>query len=188
MMMPTLTLSRQQKLTKKVRAELRASHAGETGAVWIYRGILAANLVRRDPELRQFAKAHLATERQHLALFEERLNWFRGSYLLLLWIMAGFITGALPGLLGRDWVYYTIFQVESFVEAHYDDQIRQLDVHHHPEHRDIETLFRHCQAEEIHHKNEALSAMRTPPGNWLKGWGRLVKAGSTLAVYFAKRV
>ena len=42
--------------------ELRTDHAGETGAVWIYRGVLA---VSRDPALRAFAQRHLATERRH---------------------------------------------------------------------------------------------------------------------------
>ncbi|MEM7610905.1 MAG: demethoxyubiquinone hydroxylase family protein [Pseudomonadota bacterium] len=50
--------------------ELRSDHAGETGAVWIYRGLLAAS---RNPELRAFAEEHFEAERQHLAFFESWL-------------------------------------------------------------------------------------------------------------------
>ena len=39
-------------------AELRSNHAGELGAVMIYRGILAGST---DPVLRAFAEEHLAT-------------------------------------------------------------------------------------------------------------------------------
>ena len=48
-------------------ADLRTDHAGETGAVMIYRGILAST---RDPILKSFAQGHLATEAAHLAAIE----------------------------------------------------------------------------------------------------------------------
>ena len=48
--------------------ELRTDHAGETGAVWIYRGVLA---ITRDAALRGFAQRHLATEQEHLRLICE---------------------------------------------------------------------------------------------------------------------
>ena len=51
-------------ITPELGAELRSDHAGETGAVAIYRGILA---ITRNPELRTFAEHHLATE-QDLSL------------------------------------------------------------------------------------------------------------------------
>jgi len=42
--------------------DLRSDHAGETGAVAIYLGILA---VSPDPAVRHCALTHLATEREH---------------------------------------------------------------------------------------------------------------------------
>lgn len=51
-------------------SDLRTDHAGETGAVMIYRGILA---VTRGPALRRFAKDHLAIEANHLAVTEPLL-------------------------------------------------------------------------------------------------------------------
>ena len=49
----------------------RSNHAGETGAVYIYKGILT---VSRDPEIRNFSLEHLNTESQHLKLIEEVLK------------------------------------------------------------------------------------------------------------------
>lgn len=51
-------------LPKWVFADLRTDHAGEVGAICIYRGVLQ---FARDPALRAFAQHHLATEQKHLA-------------------------------------------------------------------------------------------------------------------------
>ena len=55
---------------KWLERELRSDHAGETGAVSIYRGVLA---VSKDVVVRDFARRHLETEAVHLALMEEIL-------------------------------------------------------------------------------------------------------------------
>ena len=47
--------------------DLRSDHAGEAGAVAIYRGILA---VSRCPQVREFAQRHMQTEQRHLATVE----------------------------------------------------------------------------------------------------------------------
>ena len=49
----------------------RSNHAGETGAVFIYKGILT---VSKDPEVRDFSHKHLTTESQHLELIEKVLE------------------------------------------------------------------------------------------------------------------
>lgn len=53
------------KLPAWVFADLRTDHAGEVGAVCIYKGVLK---FARDPILRAFAEHHLATEQKHLRL------------------------------------------------------------------------------------------------------------------------
>ena len=66
-------------------SDLRSDHAGETGAVAIYRGILA---VSRDPAIVAFAQCHLTTELEHLALMNQLLPRKQRSKLLFLWKMA----------------------------------------------------------------------------------------------------
>lgn len=63
-------------------ADLRTNHAGESGAVMIYGGILA---VTRDVGVRHFAQEHLATEARHLAQIEPLLALRQRSRLLPLW-------------------------------------------------------------------------------------------------------
>jgi demethoxyubiquinone hydroxylase (CLK1/Coq7/Cat5 family) len=103
--------------------ELRSDHAGETGAVWIYRGILK---VTRDPGVQHFAQTHLQTEREHLAFFERWLPRECNSLLLPLWRASGFLLGAFCALFGPRFVFVTIEAVERFVVAHSQQQIDSL--------------------------------------------------------------
>ena len=65
------SLKQASALPPYLAGEMRSNHAGETGAVWIYKGILALSV---DGEIRSFAEHHLATEQEHLAFFEDWLS------------------------------------------------------------------------------------------------------------------
>ena len=65
--MNTASLQCASTLPAHLAGEMRSNHAGETGAVWIYKGVLA---ISRDAEIRAFAEHHLATEEIHLGFFE----------------------------------------------------------------------------------------------------------------------
>ena len=167
-------------------AELRASHAGETGAVGIYRGILLVNRFKRDAEIDTFAKHHLATEKDHLIQFENLIHRFRGSALLILWMFAGFMMGVMSMLLGKNWVYYTIYKVESFVDVHYRQQIDALSKLEFLEKDEIISMMKMCNLDEQSHRDEALNGMTNKPGLAMRIWGNLVGTGSQYAVAVAK--
>jgi demethoxyubiquinone hydroxylase (CLK1/Coq7/Cat5 family) len=164
-------------------SELRSDHAGETGAVWIYRGILA---VTRDAKLREFAHRHLATEQRHLELIAARLPVLRRSVLLPAWRVAGFVTGALPALFGPRAVFSTIGAVETFVDRHYRQQVDQLAGD--SDHAELRALLITCQADECEHRDEALARAEGPPGGIMRRWCAVVGAGSALAVALARRL
>ena len=164
-------------------AELRSDHAGETGAVAIYRGILA---VTRDNELRAFSEAHLATEQSHLDLLGDVLPKSFQSRLLPFWRIAGFLTGAVPALFGSKAVYATIDAVETFVDHHYAAQIERLTRECiYPE---LRALLERCRFDEIEHRDEARDALTHRPGFGLSAWCRLVERGSNAAVSLARRI
>ncbi len=164
-------------------ADLRSDHAGETGAVAIYLGILA---VSRDPRIRQFATAHLATEREHLARLSALLPSGQRSALLPLWRLAGWLTGLLPALCGPRAVYATIDAVETFVDRHYEEQIRKLPAH--GPGGALRALLISCQADEVEHRDEARAAGAPAAGRLTRAWQWLVGSGSALAVAAARRV
>jgi 3-demethoxyubiquinol 3-hydroxylase len=177
-------------------AELRSDHAGETGAVWIYRGILAATwvvtlAVRRDPALRAFARRHLATEQEHLRLITPLLPWPQRSRLLVPWRLAGFVTGALPALAGPRAVYATIAAVETFVDHHYQQQLDRIDAlpsEQQAAAQPLRALLARCQADECEHRDEAANLQGATAGPLLRGWCAVVGAGSRLAVALARRL
>ncbi len=163
--------------------DIRSDHAGETGAVAIYLGILS---VSRDPHLRHFAWAHLATEREHLARLGELLPPGERSALLPLWRVAGWLTGFLPALIGPRAVYATIDAVETFVDHHYEEQVRKLPAH--GPGGALRALLMACQADEVLHRDEARAAPAATAGKLTRAWQRMVGTGSALAVAAARRV
>jgi len=167
--------------------EIRSDQAGETGAVWIYLGILA---VTRDAQVRAFAQQHLQTERKHLVAMNALLPIFRRSKLLVFWRIAGFMTGAIPSLFGTRAVFATIEAVERFVEQHYQSQILQLRAM--PDQAALHALLIDCQTDEREHRLDAMARgaqgtnlpVGLPPP--IQMWCRLVGSGSAFAVRLAR--
>ncbi|NQW93955.1 MAG: demethoxyubiquinone hydroxylase family protein [Polaromonas sp.] len=171
------------RVAKALAGDLRSDQAGETGAVWIYRGLLA---VSTDAGVREFAQRHLKTEQDHLGKINAVLQWPQRSRLLPAWRVAGFATGALPALFGPRAVYATIAAVETFVDQHYQHQIDKLQ--HQPEHAELLALLRQCQQDECEHRDEALALQAQPPSWLLRVWCKLVGSGSSAAVELARRI
>lgn len=166
-----------------LRQELRSDHAGEVGAVMIYRGVLA---ISRDRKVRQFAEAHLRTEEQHLQLMEDIVPVTGRTRLLPVWRLMGWLTGALPALFGPRAVFATIEAVETFVDHHYEQQILRLD----PQgaHSALRQILVDCQADEVSHRDEAAELAASARGPLLRLWCTIVGAGSAAAVVAAKRI
>ena len=171
-------------LPASVLADLRTDHAGETGAVFIYLGILHFT---RNQALRVFAEHHLATEQSHLRHIESWLPKAQYSYLLPLWRLAGFLTGALPALVGPRAVYVTIQAVETFVNQHYDDQVRTLESK--PALVKLRQVLLECQNDEVAHRDQAAAALgQEKIGLLLRFWSVLVGAGSQAAVAVCRHI
>ena len=173
-------------LSVYLERELRSDHAGETGAVAIYKGIAAVATWRGDDELLNFALQHGATEAEHLRLIEAWFPPARHSRLLGPWRIARWLTGALPALFGRRAVYATVAAVETFVDQHYQQQIDHLQCHGGPD--GLLALLLRCQSDERHHRDEAAGLAGTRVSWLLRAWCRVVGSGSAAAVVLARRV
>ncbi len=169
--------------------ELRTDHAGETGAVMIYRGILA---VSRDAEVRAFANHHLATEQEHLSLLEALDPPVLRSRLLPLWRLSGWLTGAVPALFGPRAVFATIKAVETFVDQHYADQLAMIDridpSRAQPQLAALRHMLVRCQQDEVAHRDDAAARLSKPPGRLLRLWTSIVDIGSHQAVKVCRYV
>jgi demethoxyubiquinone hydroxylase (CLK1/Coq7/Cat5 family) len=146
------------RLSLRMERELRADHAGETGAVCIYCGIAAVAAWRGDAELLAFARRHGETGDEHLRVVEQWLPPARRSRLLGPWRLAGWLTGALPALAGPCAEHATIGAMEGFLYRQYQQQIDHLRRHGGqgcP--KGMLSLLQRCQAEERHHRAEGLA-------------------------------
>lgn len=169
-------------LNKELLDDLRSDHAGEVGAVWIYKGILT---VSKDPKVRDFAMRHINTEREHLNKINSVFPKVEQSKLVPIWKIAGFLTGALPSLVNSKSVYATIEAVETFVDKHYQEQIEKLKDK--PDNSDLLNILKECQEDECEHRDEAASQYDDSSNSIpLNIWCMLVGKGSSLAVKMAK--
>ncbi len=154
----SFTPTQKAELPVWLRQDMRSNHAGETGAVYIYRGILS---VSKDEQVRTFAQEHLATEETHLEL----------------------ISNELP-VCHHNAVYATIDAVETFVGEHYLEQIDRLKAE--ASYPELRTLLGKCRDDEIDHRDEARDAQSVGRNPFLRGWCWLVGAGSKYAVMLAR--
>ena len=154
----------------------RTNHAGETGAVFIYKGILT---ISKNKDIISFSKRHLETESEHLKIITEILPEKHHSKLVFLWKILGFITGFFPALCGDKFVYATIYAVESFVEEHYQDQINLISKD--KKYEKIKHLIKKLMDDEVDHKNEAHEKFKNL-NFFQRFWSTIVRKGSSFAV------
>ena len=116
-------------LAARLAEILRVDHAGELGAVHIYRGqraVLgeAAGKARIAGQLAEM-EAH---EAEHLARFDRLLTErrVRPTAMAPIWRLAGFALGAGTALLGDKAAHACTEAVETVIEEHYAGQIAEL--------------------------------------------------------------
>lgn len=164
-------------------ADLRSDHAGETGAVAVYKGMLWAS---RDAKVRELAMHHIHTEQQHLESMNALLPPRKQSWLLPLWKVAGFVAGALPALAGSKAVFATVVAIETFVVQHYQQQINKLATR--PDDAPLRQLLMECQQDEREHLEEGHLRQLEPQGWAVRVWCQAIHAGSHVGVWLAKRL
>ena len=147
---------------------LRSDHAGELGAVNIYKGIL---WYTRDPAVVAFANCHLEVESKHLASVESILIPKNRSILSPLWVIAGRVLGLMAVVGGKNFLFSTIASVEEFVVEHYERQIPFFS-------GTVQELLREMMVDENTHREDA--AHRSSRRYML--WDCLVKKACSLAV------
>lgn len=149
---------------RRLREILRVDHAGELGAVHIYRGQRAvferaagrAGITERLAEMQQH-------EAEHLAAFDRMLTEKRVRPTLLapLWRAGGFAMGAATALMGERAAHACTEAVESVIEKHYADQVEEVQGRE-PE---LAADLARFRDEELAHRDEAVEGgAREAPG------------------------
>jgi 3-demethoxyubiquinol 3-hydroxylase len=113
--------------SRRLAEILRVDHAGELGAVYIYRGQRAVLDARGGALPEQLAHME-AQEAVHLAAFDRLLpeRGVRPTLFSPLWRVAGFALGAATALIGETAAHACTEAVETVIEGHYAGQIAEL--------------------------------------------------------------
>lgn len=109
---------------------LRVDHAGEHGAVEIYRGQRAVfGALPHKAELAETLRVMEEGEAEHLTTFNRMLaeRRVRPTLLSPLWSIAGFGLGAVTALMGEKAAMACTAAVEEVIEEHYARQAETLD-------------------------------------------------------------
>jgi ubiquinone biosynthesis monooxygenase Coq7 len=165
---------------------LRVDHAGELGAVHIYRGQRAV-LGQAKGQARiagQLAEME-AQEAEHLARFDRLLTdrRVRPTALAPVWRLAGFALGAGTALLGDKAAHACTEAVETVIEAHYAGQIEEL-AERDPE---LAAELSRFREEELAHRDLAVEeGAREAPGYGLLA--AVVRTGCRAAIKLSEKL
>ncbi len=165
---------------------LRVDHAGELGAVHIYRGQRAvlAEAPGRERIAGQLAELE-AHEAEHLARFDRLLTEqrVRPTALAPLWRMAGFALGAGTALLGEKAAHACTEAVETVIEQHYAGQIAEIGEREPA----LAAELARFRDEELAHRDLALEeGAREAPGYGLLS--AVIRTGCRAAIKISEKI
>ena len=166
-------------------AMLRVDHAGELGAVHIYRGQRAVMAAGGRSGMAETLAEMQAHEAAHLARLDTLLNENRVRPTLLapMWRFAGFALGAATALIGESAAHACTEAVEEVIEAHYGGQIAELESRE-PALAGELAAFREDEAA---HRQAAIAAgARAAPAHGLLT--AVIRAGCRAAIKISERL
>ena len=166
---------------------IRVDHAGECGAVQIYKGQLA---VLGDSPLKDTLKQMLAHEEAHREKFENliRQRHVRPTVFSPIWHVGAYAIGALTALMGQKAALACTVAVEEVIDEHYEKQKIALAWDHpdgHGDHDLMQTIVQ-CQADEVMHKTIALE-LGAEQAIGYKALTTFIKGVSKSAIWLSKR-
>jgi 3-demethoxyubiquinol 3-hydroxylase len=171
---------------KRMAEILRVDHAGELGAVHIYRGQRAVLDAARGKERAAGQLAEMeGHEADHLSRFDTLLNerQVRPTLLAPVWRAAGFALGAGTALLGERAAHACTEAVETVIEEHYAGQIAELATRD----PDLAAELTQFRDDELAHKDIAVSeGARDAPGYGLLS--AVIRAGCRAAIKISEKV
>jgi ubiquinone biosynthesis monooxygenase Coq7 len=173
-------------LSARLAEILRVDHAGELGAVAIYRGQRAVLGEARGQERVAGQLGEMETqEAEHLARFDKLITErrVRPTALAPVWRLAGFALGAGTALLGEKAVHACTEAVETVIEQHYASQIDELAALE----PDLAAELSKFRDEELAHRDQAVEdGAREAPGYRLLS--AVIGAGCRAAIKISEKV
>jgi ubiquinone biosynthesis monooxygenase Coq7 len=171
---------------KRMEEMIRVDHAGEFGAVQIYRGQRAVfdAIPGKSHIAAQIAEME-AGEQEHLRSFDALVmqRGVRPTLMAPLWRLAGFGLGAATALMGEKAAYACTEAVEEVIEEHYSAQSRALG----EDEAEFKGMIDKFRADEVAHKDLAIEeGAREAPGYGLLS--AAIKFGCRTAIRISEKI
>jgi ubiquinone biosynthesis monooxygenase Coq7 len=171
---------------RRLHEMIRVDHAGEFGAVQIYRGQLAVfrNQSGKDRVADLIADME-AGEKTHLETFDRLIleRGVRPTAMAPVWRLMGFGLGAATALMGEKAAHACTVAVEEAIEEHYAAQARALDGVDH----ELKGIVEKFRADELEHRDTAIvEGARNAPGFGLLSGA--IKLGCKIAIRVSEKI
>jgi ubiquinone biosynthesis monooxygenase Coq7 len=165
-----------------IASMVRVDQAGEYGATTIYAGQLA--VLGTHKAARAISRMAFQ-EARHLRTFDEMMveRGVRPTLLQPVWSVAGRTLGAVTALMGPSAAMACTAAVETEIDKHYAEQIRQLAT----DEPDLAATIREFQAEELEHRDTAIAAGAEDTFGY-PVLSALIRAGCRFAISISKRI
>ncbi len=174
------------KTNPRIAEMLRVDHAGEYGAVAIYRGQQA--VFKRNAKTREIAEqlAEMeAEEQKHLDAFDKLLieRNVRPTAMTPIWNVAGYGLGVVTALMGEKAAHACTEAVENVIEQHYGAQAEEVK----NEEPELAATFAEFREDELHHRDTAVEqGAHEAPGYGILS--RLITAGCHAAIKITEKI
>ena len=174
------------KTNPRIAEMLRVDHAGEYGAVAIYRGQQA--VFKRNAKTREIAEqlAEMeAEEQKHLDAFDKLLveRNVRPTAMTPLWNVAGYGLGVVTALMGEKAAHACTEAVENVIEQHYGAQVEEVK----DEDPELAATFAEFREDELHHRDTAVEqGAHDAPGYGILS--RVITAGCHAAIKITEKI
>ena len=174
------------KTNPRIAEMLRVDHAGEYGAVAIYRGQQAvfARNAKTKGIAAQLAQME-AEEQKHLDAFDNLLveRAVRPTAMTPIWNVAGYGLGVVTALMGEKAAHACTEAVETVIEQHYGAQVDEIK----DEEPELAATFAQFREDELHHRDIAIEggAKEAPAYALLS---RFIQAGCHAAIKITEKI
>lgn len=172
--------------SREIEEMIRVDHAGEYGAVQIYRGQLAVfeRIGAKSHAARVIAEME-AGEQEHLKTFDRMIaeRGVRPTAMAPVWRIAGFGLGAVTALLGESAAHACTEAVEEVIEDHYQRQSDRLGRND----SELKATIDKFRADEMAHKETAIEqGAKDAPGYPVLS--ALIKFGCRTAIRISEKI
>ncbi len=172
---------------KRLNEIIRVDHAGEHGAIAIYKGQIKTLELIGDKKTLPLIYGMLEGEKAHAQKFDELVEKkkTRATALMPLWHLSGFTLGVVSALGGRNSLMACTEAVEEVIDKHYSDQISELE--NSGKEPEILEIVKKFHADELEHEEIAKNEIseNTP---FLNAFKKVVKVGCKIAINISEKI